>query len=196
MNKVYNILIIEPSGIVLEGLKAIIRESEHTFKIRQSESISEFVSDEENDHYDIILLNAQSYRDNHRIFNKFRDNFRNSAIIGIITSLYTREICKFCQDCICLDDPTEVVLAIIEKNLRQEKKRILSNNLLSDREKEVLKLLVKGETAKEIASRLFISTHTVVTHRKNISAKLGIKTTSAMAIYAVAANIITLDDVL
>jgi len=196
LNKVYNILIIEPSGIVLEGLKAIIRESEHTFKIRQSESISEFVSDEEHDHYDIILLNAQSYRDNHRIFNKFHDNFRNSAIIGIITSLYTREICKFCQDYICLDDSPEAVLAIIEKNLRQEKKRILSNNLLSDRENEVLKLLVKGETAKEIAAKLFISTHTVVTHRKNISAKLGIKTTSAMAIYAVAANIITLDDVL
>ena len=55
---------------------------------------------------------------------------------------------------------------------------------LSRREIEVLQLLVKGKTAKEIGEELFISVHTVTSHRKNISAKLGIRSISAMAIYA------------
>ena len=55
---------------------------------------------------------------------------------------------------------------------------------LSRREIEVFQLLVKGKTAKEIGEELFISVHTVTSHRKNISAKLGIRSISAMAIYA------------
>lgn len=55
---------------------------------------------------------------------------------------------------------------------------------LSRREIEVLQLLVRGKTAKEIGEELFISVHTVTSHRKNISAKLGIRSISAMAIYA------------
>ena len=55
---------------------------------------------------------------------------------------------------------------------------------LSRREIEVLQFLVKGKTAKEIGEELFISVHTVTSHRKNISAKLGIRSISAMAIYA------------
>ena len=55
---------------------------------------------------------------------------------------------------------------------------------LSRREIEVLQLLVKGKTAKEIGEELFISVHTVTSHRKNISAKLGIRSISAMAISA------------
>ncbi len=56
--------------------------------------------------------------------------------------------------------------------------------VLSRREIEVLQLLVKGKTAKEIGEELFISVHTVTSHRKNISAKLGIRSISAMGIYA------------
>jgi hypothetical protein len=55
---------------------------------------------------------------------------------------------------------------------------------LSKREIEILQRLVQGKTAKEIGEELFISVHTVTSHRKNISAKLGIRSISAMAIYA------------
>ena len=47
---------------------------------------------------------------------------------------------------------------------------------------------------KEIAEELFISIHTVVTHRKNITNKLGIKSTAEMAIYDVANNIIDINE--
>ncbi|MDO5572058.1 MAG: helix-turn-helix transcriptional regulator [Bacteroidales bacterium] len=55
---------------------------------------------------------------------------------------------------------------------------------LSSREIDVLKLIAKGKMNKEIAEILFISLNTVLTHRKNITAKLGIKTVSGLTFYA------------
>lgn len=56
---------------------------------------------------------------------------------------------------------------------------------LTDREIEVLSLVAQGKINKEIAEKLFISTTTVITHRKNIQEKLGIKSVSSLTIYAV-----------
>ncbi len=61
---------------------------------------------------------------------------------------------------------------------------------LSEREIEIIKLISDGCTNKEIADQLFLSTHTVNTHRKNIMNKLGIKNTAGIVIYAVKENII------
>lgn len=58
-------------------------------------------------------------------------------------------------------------------------------NVLSDREIEVLTLIVKGYINKEIASQLNIGITTVITHRKNIMDKLGIRNISSLTIYAV-----------
>lgn len=55
---------------------------------------------------------------------------------------------------------------------------------LSLREKEVIRAIAEGLTNKEIADRLFISVNTVITHRKNISAKLGIRSASGMTLWA------------
>jgi DNA-binding CsgD family transcriptional regulator len=61
---------------------------------------------------------------------------------------------------------------------------------ISDREKEVLRLVAAGLTNKEIGEKLFISAHTVITHRKNISAKLGIKTIAGLTMYALINHLI------
>ena len=58
-------------------------------------------------------------------------------------------------------------------------------NILSSREIEVLSLIAKGLMNKEIADRLNIALTTVISHRKNIQEKLGVKTVSALTIYAV-----------
>ena len=56
---------------------------------------------------------------------------------------------------------------------------------LSERECEVLRLVVKGLLNKEIADVLKISINTVITHRRNITSKLGMRSASALTIYAV-----------
>lgn len=66
---------------------------------------------------------------------------------------------------------------------------------LSPREIEVLVLLTKGLINKEIADKLNISLTTVISHRKNITEKLGIKSVSGLAIYAVMHGYIEADRV-
>jgi len=62
---------------------------------------------------------------------------------------------------------------------------VLQRKILSDREIEVMSLIVQGYINKEIADKLNIGLATVVTHRKNIMDKLGMKSVSALTIYAV-----------
>lgn len=66
---------------------------------------------------------------------------------------------------------------------------------LSDREKEVLALIVKGLINKEIAQELNISTTTVIFHRNNICEKLQTRSIGKLTIYAVLAGIISLQDI-
>ena len=69
------------------------------------------------------------------------------------------------------------------------------NKELSAREVEVLQLVVKGTINKEIADKLNISLNTVLSHRKNITAKLGIKTVSGLIFYAIMHGIISAEDI-
>ena len=66
---------------------------------------------------------------------------------------------------------------------------------LSSREIEVLKLVAKGQINKHIADVLSISLHTVISHRKNITAKLGIKTVSGLTMYAVLNGLVSSKDI-
>lgn len=61
---------------------------------------------------------------------------------------------------------------------------------LSSREKEVLKLIVDEFTTKEIAQKLFISQHTVESHRKNIISKLNVKNVAGLVKYAIENNLV------
>lgn len=63
--------------------------------------------------------------------------------------------------------------------------------LLSRRELEVIVLIAEGYTNNQIAEKLFLSAHTVTTHRKNIMAKLGVNNTAAIVMYAVKAQLIS-----
>ncbi|MDX1348681.1 MAG: response regulator transcription factor [Putridiphycobacter sp.] len=62
---------------------------------------------------------------------------------------------------------------------------------ISEREIEIITLIAEGFTNIEISERLFISKHTVNTHRKNIMAKIGVKNTAGIVMYAVRENYIT-----
>ena len=68
-------------------------------------------------------------------------------------------------------------------------------NALSPREAEVLTLVARGLMNKEIADRLHIGLTTVISHRRNISAKLGIRSASGLAIYAVMHGLVEADSI-
>jgi len=60
-----------------------------------------------------------------------------------------------------------------------------SYELLSEREREILQLIAEGNGNKEVAGHLFLSVHTVETHRKNIVEKLGVHGAAELILYAV-----------
>jgi len=64
---------------------------------------------------------------------------------------------------------------------------------LSIREQEIITLIAEGLTNGQIAEKLFLSTHTVNTHRKNIMQKLGVKNTASIVMYAVKANLVNVN---
>ncbi|MBR3500910.1 MAG: helix-turn-helix transcriptional regulator [Bacteroidales bacterium] len=68
-------------------------------------------------------------------------------------------------------------------------------DILSDREKEIVKEIARGLTNKEIADKLFISVFTVTTHRKNITQKLGIKTIAGLTVYALMNGLISPEEI-
>lgn len=64
---------------------------------------------------------------------------------------------------------------------------------LSEREQEIITLIAEGLTNTAIAEQLFLSPHTVNTHRKNIMQKLGVKNTASIVMYAVKANLVNVN---
>ncbi len=66
---------------------------------------------------------------------------------------------------------------------------------LSEREKEVIRMVAMGLSNKEIADKMFIAVNTVMTHRRNINRKIGIHAAAGLTIYAIVHGIISVDDV-
>ena len=63
--------------------------------------------------------------------------------------------------------------------------------ILSERENEIIVLIAEGYTNNQIAEQLFLSNHTITTHRKNIMSKLGVKNTAGIVMYAVKTNLVS-----
>lgn len=79
---------------------------------------------------------------------------------------------------------------ISEKMINFMSEQSVSENLLSNKETEVLELISEGLTTKEIASKLFVSARTIETHRANVLKKLEVKNTAELIKKATKINLI------
>ena len=82
-----------------------------------------------------------------------------------------------------------------EVSMEKEEKEDTSNDGLSQREKEIITCVVKGMSNKEIANHLFISIHTVITHRRNIARKLEIHSPTLLTVYAIVNKLVDISEV-
>ncbi|MDD4515006.1 LuxR C-terminal-related transcriptional regulator [Massilibacteroides sp.] len=89
----------------------------------------------------------------------------------------------------------ELIIDRLQQLFSYESNGAETNKGLSIRETDVLQLIVKGITNKEIADKLNISLNTVLSHRKNITSKLGIKTVSGLTYYAIMNGLISADEI-
>ena len=197
MKSNYNILVVESSEIIFEGLSKILKESDERFNFLRVDCLKEASEILKSTTFQLIIINSAYFYNNKNAKLKIQSMFSHHNVIALISTNMDRGICSSFTDCIYMNDDKETIRLVLKKHLQTSNGKIeVNNEVLSEREIDVLKLLVRGYANKEIAEELFISTHTVVSHRKNISKKIGMKSTAAMAIYAAANNIIDIDTVL
>ena len=145
---------------------------------------------------DIIIINPSLVQNNPKLFNTIKSQSGNIPWIGMVYIYFDQQLLSLFDAIITISDTAETMVTTISRvlNTINPKEEITLQDVISDREIEVLKLLASGLANKEIADQLNISINTVITHRKNISQKTGIKSISGLTIYAVMQKLVSLED--
>ena len=181
------IAIIDPNTLSALGLKAILQNVMPIMTVDTFGSLSELQANDADSYFHyfsamaVVLENMQFFTE------------RKRKTIVLTLSLDTMsQLSDF--HCLCINSPeSELIrsLLILEQHAHGKGENlppmpaVLNKKILSDREIEVMSLIVQGYINKEIADKLNIGLATVITHRKNIMDKLGMKSVSALTIYAV-----------
>ena len=113
------------------------------------------------------------------------------TLISVMSDLWHTEQ-DFADHCAIEDDILRPALTKQESHTHRRHQQPETEEL-SDRERDVLIQVVRGLSNKEIADVLCISTHTVITHRKNITHKLNIHSTAGLTIYAIVNKLIDIN---
>lgn len=204
-------IIIEKSYLIRKGLISIIEKIPNTQVIQQFDNEDDFKT-MNNFESDFIIINPNLLNTNtlniiKKIVNAHTESTlpacsadrraRNTQMISLSEKsiVLTKELEWTAQ--IYLDDTQNSILKKLNTLIgNREPKNVKSEvpEEISKREIDILKNIALGYSNKEIADKLFISTHTVVTHRKNITRKLGIKTVPGLTIYAILNKIIDIND--
>ena len=195
MSKV-TFIIAERSYVIRTGLIKIINGFPETSVIKEISDVKNITKLVNNNKPDILIINAKLIDDAHDdIRRMFTDRVKTKFVIFVGTGRRNEHFAYF-DEKISVDDDKEEISKKLQHLISAalpEKHRAESGEL-SEREKDVVKQIALGKTNKEIADLLFISAHTVITHRKNITRKLGIKTVSGITVYAILNNIIEIDE--
>ena len=187
------VLLITPSVVVAKGLESIfgdLGEFEVAGILPDVGHASE--SRLRNMEADVILIDPTvfSYPDRKNGRSWLADN-SNAAAVALQTTLTDDEILRQYDESISLFDAPTTIIRKLRTALegRQETPKSEGEEL-SGREKEILVCVAKGMLNKEIADQFNISIYTVITHRKNITRKTGIKTVAGLTVYALLNNLI------
>ena len=197
-NEVIWIAIAETSVIIRGGLTAALKRLPNV-KVQPIElpSIEALHDCVRTQCPDMLIVNP-AFGDYFDI-GKFREETSGKKIrvIALVTSFVDASLLSKYDESISIFDDLERLSKKISGllNVPSEEEELESQDALSQREKEIVICVVKGMTNKEIAEKLFLSIHTVITHRRNISKKLQIHSAAGLTIYAIVNKLVTLNDV-
>ena len=197
-NEAIRIAIAETSVIIRGGLTAALKRLPNV-KVQPIESLSvEALSDCLRTQYPEMLIVNPTFGDYFDV-NKFREETAGKKIrlIALVSSFVDASLLTKYDESISIFDDLDILSKKIHGllNLASEEEELDNQETLSQREKEIVICVVKGMTNKEIAENLFLSIHTVITHRRNISKKLQIHSAAGLTIYAIVNKLVTLNDV-
>jgi Response regulator containing a CheY-like receiver domain and an HTH DNA-binding domain len=184
------IVIIEESKIIREGICHLLRTNQLCNKIIDLGSFNECPSILNASCPDLVLISPELIREHpHKMKMRYHLEER-TRFIGIVYNYQPKEMLESFDEIMYITEPEEIILSKFKKLLsRKARVNGSTSENLTEREKGVLKLLITGLSNKEVADRLIISPHTVITHRKNIVEKTGIRSLAGLAVYAILHNV-------
>ena len=141
----------------------------------------------------IVIINPIVLQNRLNDFAKLKKHHPDISWFGLIYSYFDNGLLKKFNETISISDPIEIITQKLNRTFNKCNCNINPQEQLSEREIDVLIQLVKGLSNKGIAEKLNISIHTVISHRKNIIEKTGIKSLSGLTIYAISKKITPLD---
>jgi DNA-binding NarL/FixJ family response regulator len=181
------IAVVDPNTLAAMGLKQMLQTVMPIMTVDTFGSFSELEANSPDSYFhyfaamNIVLENKAFFTER-----------RRKTIVLTLSLDGQSQLSEFHSLCINMPEPDLVrALLMLEQHAHGHGENlppmpdILTRKILSDREIEVMSLIVQGYINKEIADRLHIGLSTVITHRKNIMEKLGMKSVSALTIYAV-----------
>jgi DNA-binding CsgD family transcriptional regulator len=141
--------------------------------------------------FNVALINPSAVQNKQNDFAKLKNTHPNMLWIALVYSFFDDDLLLKFDDTLSVNASlNQIYNKLAQINNSADKSQ---HEDLSDREIEVLVQLVKGLANKEIADKLNISIHTVISHRKNITDKTGIKSLPGLTIYAITNKIVPLD---
>ncbi len=191
------IAIAEPSVILRSGLAAALKRIQgihiQVFEISSIDLLANYIRLHKPG---VLILNPAYWGivDLHKL--KEESGNKELKCFAFLSCLTDENILKQYDERISIYDSVDQLKDKLNKLFETPIEETTDDTeILSQREKEILTCVVKGQTNKEIAHTLFLSTHTVITHRRNIVRKLEIHSTAGLTIYAIVNKLVEIDEI-
>lgn len=190
-----HIVIAEPSLIIRSGIASVLkRMTTLTIDIAEISEIALLSERLSKLQPDILIIDPSHLG----VFSlqQIKNEIGHSSLkaIALQNTLVDTSSLKHYDDVILIYDTADTIknklLALIESKDKKTNKQELS-----EREKDVVICVVKGLTNKQIAEELYVSTHTIMAHRRNIANKLGIHSTAGLTIFAIVNKLININEI-
>ena len=184
-DEVLKIAIAETSMIVRSGLALVLKRIQG-LKILPIELVSEESLDECVRFHkpEILIVNRP---------------LSGVKCIALMCSVADQGVLRNYDESLTIYDDADTIREKLNRLLNvpgeETEEELAGQEVLSSREKEIITCVVKGMTNKEIADALYLSAHTVITHRRNIARKLQIHSPAGLTIYAIVNKLVELQDI-
>ncbi|MBO5983571.1 MAG: response regulator transcription factor [Rikenellaceae bacterium] len=191
----YKVAIIEPSMIIAEGLCKILLSSAEADVVGIYPTLRDFAERRAVRDVEVVIVGSQAVRAGESVRGSVAE-LSGVTIVLLATTVVDEEVLRQADGVINIYDNEAALLRKLRAAVEQGETNPYSDSHdLSERERDVLILVAKGMANKEIADRLNISIHTVMSHRKNITHKTGIKSVAGLTVYALLNNLLDQNDV-
>lgn len=193
------IAIAEPSFIIRCGLETLLKRLTgfriQLIEIATAESLVESIRMHQPD-----MLIANPFLPGPILSSHLKEETgcTHLKMIALLYSVADSSLLRPYDEQISIYDSGDEIKHKLERLNTEEEPEELSEDeqqSLSSREKEIVVCVVKGMTNREIADKLFLSTHTVITHRRNIARKLQIHSASGLTVYAIVNKLVELSEI-